>query len=100
MAKKHGVKVGWGTDTLFSPELAKRQGAQLSKLVRWYTPAEVLSMGTFQNAQLLEMSGPRNPYVGAPLGVVEAGAHADVLLIEGNRTSPSSSGPRPRWWSS
>ena len=83
MAKKHGVKVAWGTDTLFSPALALRQGEQLAKMVRWYTPAEVLSMGTFHNAQLLAMSGPRNPYPGT-LGVVEAGAIADLLLIQGN----------------
>lgn len=83
LAKKHGVKVAWGTDTLFSPELATRQGEQLAKMVRWYTPAEVLSMGTFHNAQLLAMSGPRNPYPGT-LGVVENGAIADLLLIEGN----------------
>jgi imidazolonepropionase-like amidohydrolase len=83
MAKKLGIKVAWGTDTLFSPDLATRQGEQLAKMVRWYTPAEVLSMGTFQNAQLLAMSGPRNPYPGT-LGVVEDGAMADLVLIQGN----------------
>ena len=83
MAKKHGIKVAWGTDTLFDPHLATRQGEQLAKMVRWYTPAEVLTMATLHNAELLAMSGPRNPYPGT-LGVVEAGAIADVLLIDGN----------------
>jgi imidazolonepropionase-like amidohydrolase len=30
------------------------------------------------------MSGPRNPYPGGTLGVVEAGALADLLLIDGD----------------
>jgi len=83
LAKKHGVRVAWGTDTLFSPDLATRQGEQLAKMVRWYSPAEVLTMATYTNAQLLDMSGQRNPYPGT-LGVIEIGAHADLLLIEGN----------------
>lgn len=84
MAKKHGIKVAWGTDTLFNAQLASRQGEQLAKMVRWYTPAEVLTMATYTNSQLLTMSGPRNPYPAGPLGVIEAGAHADALLIDGN----------------
>ncbi len=35
------------------------------------------------NAQLLELSGPRNPYPGK-LGVVEEGALADLLLVKGD----------------
>ncbi len=83
LAKKHGLEVAWGTDTLFTPELAARQGEQLAKMVRWYTPAEVLMMATRVNAELLALSGPRNPYPGT-LGVIEEGAIADILLINGN----------------
>ena len=82
-AKKYKLKTAWGTDVLFSPALARRQGAQLAKLVRWYTPSEVLKMATGDNAQLLALSGPRNPYPGR-LGVVEEGALADLLLVAGN----------------
>jgi len=67
--------------------LSLRQGAQLAKMVRWYTPAEVLTMATLQNAELLSLSlslsGLRNPYPGT-LGVVESGAIADLLLIDGD----------------
>ncbi len=52
-------------------------------MVRWYTPAEVLTMATLQNAELLSLSGLRNPYPGT-LGVVESGAIADLLLIDGD----------------
>lgn len=83
LAKQYKIKTAWGTDTLFDAKLATRQGAQLSKLVRWYTPAEVLKMATADNAELLAMSGQRNPYPGK-LGVVEQGALADLLLVEGD----------------
>ena len=40
-------------------------------------------MATGTNAELLALSGKRNPYPGK-LGVVEEGALADLLLVEGN----------------
>jgi imidazolonepropionase-like amidohydrolase len=83
LAKKHGVRLGWGTDTLFDPTLAARQGKQLAKMTRWFTPAQTLRMATRDNAELLAMSGPRNPYAGR-LGVVEEGALADLLLVDGD----------------
>jgi imidazolonepropionase-like amidohydrolase len=83
LAKKHGVRLAWGTDTLFDARLAERQGAQLAKMTRWFTPAEALKQATADNAALLALSGPRNPYPGA-LGVVEEGALADLLLVDGD----------------
>ncbi|MFH0301490.1 amidohydrolase family protein [Bradyrhizobium sp. 31Argb] len=83
LAKKYGIKTAFGTDILFSQALAERQGAMLADLTRWYTPAEALAMATSTNAELLSLSGPRNPYPGK-LGVVEEGALADLLLVDGN----------------
>jgi imidazolonepropionase-like amidohydrolase len=83
LAKKHGVKLAWGTDTLFDPTLAARQGKLLAKMARWFTPAQTLRMATRDNAELLAMSGPRSPYAGR-LGVVEEGALADLLLVDGD----------------
>jgi imidazolonepropionase-like amidohydrolase len=83
LAKKYKLKTAWGTDVLFNPKNAAQQGAILATMVRWYTPAEVLRMATRANAELLALSGPRNPYPGK-LGVVEPGALADLLLVEGN----------------
>src|SRR5215831_3745265 len=83
LARKYGIKTAFGTDVLFSKALAERQGAMLADLTRWYTPAEALIMATSTNAELLSLSGPRNPYPGK-LGVVEAGALADLLLVDGN----------------
>ena len=38
---------------------------------------------THDNARVLLLSGPRNPYPGK-LGVVEPGAYADLLLVDGD----------------
>ncbi len=83
LAKKYKLKTAWGTDILFSRRLAERQGELLVKFTRWYTPAETLVMATGTNASLLAMSGERNPYPGK-LGVVEEGALADLLLVDGD----------------
>ena len=82
-AKKYKIKTAFGTDVLFSQALAQQQGALLAKLTRWYTPARMLIMATGTNAELLALSGKRNPYPGK-LGVVEEGALADLLLVDGN----------------
>jgi len=83
LAKKYGIKTAWGTDVLFSAGLARQQGALLAKIATWFTPAEALAQATGTNAQLLALSGKRNPYPGK-LGVVEEGALADLLLVDGN----------------
>src|SRR5262245_51422740 len=83
LAKKYKIRTAFGTDILFSPGLAQRHGELLTKLVRWYTPAETLVIATGTNAQLLALSGKRSPYPGK-LGVVEEGALADLLLIDGD----------------
>jgi imidazolonepropionase-like amidohydrolase len=83
LAKKYKLKTAWGTDVLFSRALAQQQGAILASMTQWFTPAETLIMATSTNAELLALSGKRNPYPGK-LGVVEEGALADLLLVDGN----------------
>jgi imidazolonepropionase-like amidohydrolase len=83
LAKKHKIKTAWGSDILFDAAAAARQGSQLAKMVRWYSPAEVLRMATANNAELLQLSGLRSPYAGK-FGIVQEGALADLLLVNGN----------------
>lgn len=83
LAKEHKIKTAFGTDLLFSSEIAERQGLMLTHLTRWYDNADILTMATSVNAELLAMSGPRNPYQGT-LGIIEEGALADLLVIDGN----------------
>ena len=54
------------------PAQMKNQNTDILKLTAWMTPAEALKLVTHDNAQLLALSGPRNPYPGK-LGVIEAG---------------------------
>ncbi|WP_282277042.1 amidohydrolase family protein [Stenotrophomonas sp. PS02297] len=83
MAKRAGVRLAWGTDFLFEPELNAEQNDFILGLREWFTPAEILKMVTHDNAELLALSGLRSPYAGR-LGVVEEGALADLLLVQGN----------------
>jgi imidazolonepropionase-like amidohydrolase len=81
--KRYKIKTAFGTDILFSRALAERQGQGIVDLTRWFTPAEALAMATSANGELLALSGLRNPYPGK-LGVVEQGALADLLVVDGN----------------
>jgi imidazolonepropionase-like amidohydrolase len=82
-AKAFNIKTAWGTDILFDSKMTAHQGAILTTLERWYRPVEILKMATAVNGELLSMSGPRNPYPGK-LGVIEAGALADLIVVDGD----------------
>jgi len=84
LAKKYNIKTAWGTDILFDPEVASQQGSKLSVMTRWYTPFEILKMATSTNAELLRMSGKRDPYQKGKLGEITEGAYADLIIVEGN----------------
>jgi len=84
LAKEMGVNIAFGTDLFMSEEAAAKQGKLLAKLSRWFSPYEALKMATSENAQLMELSGPRHPYREGPLGVIKEGAYADLLLVDGN----------------
>ena len=78
LAARHGVPTGFGTDILFAAKLAEKQNAYLAHMRTWYTPARALKQATSDNAFILGMSGPRDPYPGA-LGIIQRGDHADML---------------------
>ena len=83
LAKKYKIKTAWGSDFLFDPNSKLQQGKLITKMAKWYSPFEVLKMVTADNAELLSLSGKRSPYQGK-LGVIEEGAFADLLLVNGN----------------
>ena len=84
LAKKYKVKMAWGTDVFFNPAINKDQNTYIAKMGNWFTPYEVLKLITSDNAQLLALSGNRSPYKEGKLGVIEEGAYADLLLVDGN----------------
>ncbi len=83
LARQYNVRTAFGSDILGDPAAASQQGAALAMLARWNTPAEALRMATANNGELMALSGFINPYPGK-LGVVEEGALADLLLVDGN----------------
>ena len=82
-AKKNNVKLAWGTDFLFNPAGNVKQNSDIIKLKQWMSAPEILKLITHDNAELLALSGNRNPYPGK-LGVIEVGALADILIVKGN----------------
>lgn len=83
LGRKYNIKMALGTDILFNPKGTATQGKQLAKFARWYDTVDVLRLLTSGNADLAGLSGPRNPYP-ATLGRIEAGAYADILVIDGD----------------
>lgn len=83
LARKYKVKLAWGTDLLFNPANTKNESQGIIKLQKWFSNYEILKMVTHDNAELLSLSGARNPYPGK-LGVIEEGALADMIIIDGD----------------
>jgi imidazolonepropionase-like amidohydrolase len=83
LAKKYNLKIAFGTDIIISPEACADQNREFVERAKWFTPAEVINQATRNSGELLQLSGKRNPYPGS-IGVIEEGAFADLLLINGN----------------
>jgi imidazolonepropionase-like amidohydrolase len=81
--KKYGVTVIGGSDLYFHNTLDLLIDDLLVK-EEWYSPVEILRMHTSTAGEVLAMSGPKNPYKDGPLGVIQEGAYADMLLVDGN----------------
>lgn len=84
LAKKHGVKVAFGTDIGNRTPESRFGNLLLPRLGEIYSNAEVLRIATAGNAELFALSGMRNPYRAAALGVIREGAWADMVLVRGN----------------
>ncbi|HYD40786.1 MAG TPA: amidohydrolase family protein [Anaeromyxobacter sp.] len=85
-ARQHGAKVAFGTDLLFQPGSTSSENAMLTRFAKVYGSAGALRIATSGNCELFAASGPRNPYREARIGVVQEGAWADLLLVEGDPT--------------
>ncbi|MFD4393368.1 amidohydrolase family protein [Kitasatospora sp. NPDC058478] len=86
-AVKHGVRLAFGTDLVLDPGKAHRQNEMLVRLGSYLSPVEALRTATSGNAELFRLSGRRDPYRAAPLGVIAPGAWADLLVVDGDPTT-------------
>jgi imidazolonepropionase-like amidohydrolase len=78
------LKTVFGTDLFGSPNNFKTTVKEFSCRERYFSPVEVLKQATSLNGEVLALTGKRNPYPEGPLGVIEKGAYADILLVKGN----------------
>lgn len=84
LAKQYDVNLAFGTDA-FGPLGGEAKALnEFITRTRWYSPVEVLKQATSENAKLFELSGKLHPYQEGKLGVIEAGAYADLLIYDGN----------------
>jgi len=84
LAKKHKLKIAMGSDTFLSKEAYDLQAQEWTARAKLFSPVEIMRQATSIGAELIELSGPRNRFKEGKLGVIEEGAYADMVLIEGN----------------
>lgn len=72
--KRAGVKMGFGTDV--SGQLQYRQCSEFSLRAEVLTPHDILVSATSMAAEIMREDGH--------LGIIAPGAHADILVIDGN----------------
>lgn len=85
-AKQFNVKVVFSTDQFGAPEIFAEQSNEFLTLAEHFSPVEVLRIATSNVADLLMLSGKLHPYQDGPLGVIEEGSYADLILVEGDPT--------------
>jgi imidazolonepropionase-like amidohydrolase len=78
--------VAFGTDLLFQPDGTKNEPVLLTRFARVFGNVGTLQIATSGNCELFALSGERNPYKDAKLGVLQRGAWADMLLVNGDPT--------------
>ncbi|MDX2314628.1 MAG: amidohydrolase family protein [Gammaproteobacteria bacterium] len=83
-AKQYGVKIGWGTDAFASRAAYDRMMNEFPARAPYFTNVEQLQQITGNNGELVAMAGEMSPYKDGPLGVIQPGAYADLLIVEGN----------------
>lgn len=84
LARELGVKVAWGTDLFAPPGEAGFTTSGVQGEGAYFSNVEILRQATSLNAELLKLSGLRHPYTEGALGVIEQGAYADIILVDGN----------------
>ncbi len=84
LAKEYGANIALGTDFVGSSETKAMQLNELTLRTEWFTNAEILRQATGDNGRLWELAGPRSPYQKGPVGVIEPGAYADILVVNGD----------------
>ena len=78
-----------GTDLVNNWELTLEQDKKMNEEFKWLDEAgfsafDILRVATVNGAKMNELCGPNHPYQDGSLGVIEEGAYADILIVDGN----------------
>ena len=86
LINEHEPKWVFGSDVVFTPPPAFRMLLDNEKYVagEWFGNLYALQGMTSRAGELAALTGKVNPYPDARLGVIEEGAYADILLVDGN----------------
>lgn len=94
------LKVTFNTDLVFSAGEDLRRGIDFEKWMHgdFMGNLRALRGMTFTNGALMAATGKLNPYP-AKLGVIEEGAYADILIVDGNPLEDLAAiGANPKWF--
>jgi imidazolonepropionase-like amidohydrolase len=84
LAKKYKAKITFSSDWFGSDDAYALQSQEWLARKDLWTPVEILRQATGTAGELLALSGQRNPFKEGPLGVIQEGAYADLIIVNGN----------------
>lgn len=86
LIKKHKPKIVFNVDTVLSTMHQARAQRDFEKFLfsEWFGNHALLVAMTSTPGEMARLTGKRNPYPDAKLGVIEEGAYADILIVDGN----------------
>ncbi len=100
LVKKYKPKVVHNVDTVLSTLDQGRAHRDFEKyqFADWFGNHAMLVSATSTAGELALLTGQRNPYP-EQLGVIQAGAYADILIVDGNPLEDLSVlGAQPKWF--
>ena len=80
------MNLGFGTDSIITTKDVWRPSRdfQITQWGRAFGNFRTLKAMTSDNGRLMALTGVMNPYPDGKLGVIEEGAYADIILVDGN----------------
>jgi imidazolonepropionase-like amidohydrolase len=86
LIRKYKPNLVFDSDYVLLTGVPYRQSMDFTKfnVARELGNLEALRSMTSTGGELAELTGPENPYPDGKLGVIEVGAYADILIVDGN----------------
>ena len=101
LVKKYQPKLCFGDDLVLSSQAFFRQHVDHEKYFMGELFGNFMALKTMTShpGELAKLTGKNNPYPDADLGIVEEGAYADILIVDGNPLDDLAAiGANPKWF--